>query len=155
MNAAPAYWLKISGTGESPHVDGDWWSYSADWRRRFGSVSMFPRRPRVGPGDRLISYAAGSFRAFGEGRIFRVEEVLTEPQVGPHERWRWMVDTELLIAGPRLEHCPTILEIGVWRRSLGRHSHIALSGEQGELAERLIAAAAERHGALVASGSPP
>jgi hypothetical protein len=53
-----------------------------------------------------------------------------------------------LIAGPGLGFCPTIADIGVSRRSLGRHSHIRLSREQGELAEELIAEAAEQFGAL-------
>ena len=145
-----AWWLKTSGSGDSPHLAPDWAARLASWRGRYGSVSMFPRRPRIERGDRLVSYAAGSHREFGESRIFLVEEVLSdEPEPGPHDRWPWLVHTRPLIAGPGLDRCPEITEIGIVRRSLGRHSHVRLSDEQGERAAALIARAAADHGALV------
>jgi hypothetical protein len=62
------------------------------------------------------------------------------------------VRTRTLVAGPRLEYCPTITDIGVMRRSLGRHSHIRLTGEQGRRAEELIRETAAEFGSLV--GNP-
>jgi hypothetical protein len=144
------YWLKLNGTGDSPYEDGDWASRRAGWFRRYGEVSMFPRVPRIEAGDRLIDYAVGSHDAFGEGRIFAVTAVLGDPEQSPHERWPVQVRTRVLIAGPSLGFCPTIADIGVNRRSLGRHSHIRLTREQGERAEELIAEAAERFGSLQA-----
>lgn len=76
------------------------------------------------------------------------EVVSTAPEASPHPRWPWMVRTRSLIAGPRLEHCPTITDIDVERTSLRRQSHIHLTDGQGERAELLIARAAERFGGL-------
>src|ERR687893_89713 len=117
------YWLKIAGTGDSPFEDGDW-------------------AARREAGDRMIDYAAGSYRFFGEGRIFGVTEAVSDPEPSPHERWPVQVRTRTLVAGPRLEFCPSVDDIGVMLRSLGRHSHIKLTPEQGERAHELIAAAA-------------
>jgi hypothetical protein len=72
--------------------------------------------------------------------------VLTDPEPSGHPRWGWQVRVRLLIAGPRLEHCPTLAEVEVDRRSLGRHSHIRL--RFGHRAEVLIQRAADRYGAL-------
>jgi hypothetical protein len=58
------------------------------------------------------------------------------------------VQIRQLIAGPSLGFCPTIADIGVSRRSLGRHSHIRLTSEHGQRAEELIAEAAEQFGSL-------
>jgi hypothetical protein len=145
-----AYWLKVTGTGEEPFDRRDWAVRHESWRRQYGSVSMFPRRPNVKAGHRFVCYAAGSHTVFGEGRIYLVEEVVSDrPEPSPHERWNWMVRTRRLIAGPGLERCPRITEIDVERGSLRRHSHIHLTDEQGINAEKLIAQAAERHGALL------
>ena len=111
---------------------------------------MFPRVPTIEPGDRLIEYAAGSARWFGEGRVFAVSEAVSGPEPSPHERWPVQVRTRTLTAGPRLEYCPSVNDIGVMLRSLGRHSHIKLSEAQGREAERLIAAAAREFGSLSA-----
>jgi hypothetical protein len=142
------YWLKMNGTADHPHVKSDWAARRARWAREHGEVSMFPRVPRIEAGDRLIEYAVGSHREFGEGRIFAVSEVLSGPEPSPHDRWPVQVRTRMLIAGPSLGFCPTIADIGVLRRSLGRHSHIRLTREQGERAEELIAEAAEEFGSL-------
>ena len=143
------YWLKLNGTAQDPHHSGDWASRRDRWWHRFGEVSMFPRVPSIQAGDRLIDYAVGSHYAFGEGRIFAVAEAVSDPEPSPHERWPVQVRTRELIAGPSLGFCPTIADIGVSRRSLGRHSHIRLSDEQGGEAEELIREAAEEFGSLV------
>jgi hypothetical protein len=145
------YWLKVTGTAERPFDDGDWAARRRGWVAGYGEVSMFPRVPRIEAGDRLVDYAVGSHRFFGEGRLYAVHEVLSDPEPSPHERWPVQVPTRLAVAGPRLEFCPSIDEIGVWRRSLGRHSHIRLSDEQGRRAEELITQTAAEFGALHAS----
>ncbi len=67
-----AYWLIVTGTGERPHVDGDWVSRERDWVAERGSIHMFSRRPSVVEGDRLVSYAAGSHLFLDEGRFFKL-----------------------------------------------------------------------------------
>src|SRR3954470_15520207 len=143
-----SYWLKINGTGDSPFDDGDWFKRKRRWVDDHGQVSMFPRVPTIEPRDRLIEYAAGSARFFGEGRLFAVREAapLSEPS-GPECR-TVLIRTRTLVAGPRLELCPSVNDIGVLLRSLGRHSHIRLREEQGRKAEALIEAAAREWGAL-------
>ena len=107
-------------------------------------MSAFPRRPRIGAGDRLVNYAVGSARSFGAGRIYLVEEVVSdEPEPGRHERWPWVVRVEPVVSVPSLSRAPELRDIGVSPRSLSQHSHIGLSHEQGKLAERLIWEAGE------------
>ena len=90
-------------------------------------------------------YAAGSAAAFGAGRLFAIEEVLSEePEPSGHERWPWRLHTRMLISVPLLSHCPTLDEIGVVARSLGRHSHIRLPDAQGRRAEELMRRYAEQ-----------
>jgi hypothetical protein len=109
---------------------------------------MFPRVPTIAEGDRLVDYAVGSHRFFGEGRFYALNEAVSDPEPSPHERWPVQVRTRTLVAGPRLEYCPTLPEIAVMRRSLGRHSHLRLSEEQGTRAEELIREAAAEYGSL-------
>jgi hypothetical protein len=142
------YWLKLNGTGDRPYTTGDWAARRAPWVLEHGEVSMFPRVPRIEAGDRLVEYAVGSHHEFGEGRIFAVSDVISDPGPSPHHRWPVQVRTRTLIAGPALGFCPTIADIGVMRRSLGRHSHIRLTQKQGERAEQLIAETAEQFGSL-------
>lgn len=142
------YWIKVAGTGDAPFDRGDWYSRSENWRREWGDFSMFPRRPRVAPGDRFLVYAAGSYVNFGEGRFFAAHEVVSDVIETEHPRWKWAVDVEVLVRGPRLEFCPMISDIGVQRRSLGRHSHIGLTEDQGRRGELLLARAAKQWGSL-------
>ena len=145
-----AHWIKVSGTRDDPmHVD-DWGPRHSAWRREQGPISAFPRRPRIGRGDRLVNYAAGSARWFGSGRIFMVDEVVSdEPEPGGHPRWPWVVKVERVASVSLLSWAPAIEDIGVRARSLSQQSHVRLTGEQGELAERLIREAAAE---LEASG---
>jgi hypothetical protein len=140
------YWIKCTGTAQSPFDTDDWRPRRRDWHREQGPISAFPRRPRIAGGDRLVNYAVGSARAFGSGRIYLVEEVVSEePEPGGHERWPWVVKVKELVSVPRLSLAPELREIGVSPRSLSQHSHIRLSLEAGRLAERLIRQAAH-HG---------
>jgi hypothetical protein len=146
--AGSGYFIKVAGTAEGP-VPADWAVAHGRWVKQFGEASTFSRRPRVNRGDRFISYAVGSYERVREGRIYLVSEVVSAaPEPSPHPRWPWMVRTHSLIAGPRLEHCPTITEIDVDRSSLRRQSHIHLTDQQGQRAEVLIARAAEQFGSL-------
>ena len=136
------YWIKCSGTSQQPLDVDDWRLRRRAWQRNQGPVSAFPRRPRIERGDRLVNYAVGSARAFGAGRIYLVEEVLSaEPEPGGHERWPWVVEVREVLSVPRLSIAPELREIGVSPRSLSQHSHIRLSQEAGRLAERLISEA--------------
>ena len=142
------YWLLMAGTSERP-MKADWYASGREWRRSFGEVSMFSRRPRIAVADRLVFYAVGSPRSFKAGRICAVTEVTGEPTLSNHDRWPWKVARTFVVAGPRLEHCPTLDDIDVATTSVRSHSHIRLTEEQGQRAEELIAEAARRHGSLL------
>jgi len=126
------WWLCIAGTGERPYTEAD--------RKGRPPRHRFPRRPRIERGDRLVIYAAGSAREYGEGRVFALEEALSdEPEPTGHERWSWEIRTRRLVGVPSLAVAPTLRDIGVSTRSIGRHSHIRLTESQGRLAEELFA----------------
>jgi hypothetical protein len=138
------YWIKCAGTSEHPFDTDDWRPRRRAWQDEHGPISAFPRRPRIERGDRLVGYAVGSARAFGSGRIFLVEEVVSdEPEPGGHPRWPWVVQVRELAAVARLSLAPELREIGVSPRSLSQHSHIGLSPQAGRLADRLIRQAAD------------
>jgi hypothetical protein len=141
--SAMAYWLVAWGTAEDPMVPprDDWRARRARWSALHGDVHMFPRRPRITPGDVLVAYAVGSAQAFGEGRVFALHEALAEAQPSRHERWRWQVPVRLLRGVSYLGHAPTLRDIGVSSRSVRQQSHIRLSDEQGRRAADLIDAA--------------
>ena len=133
------YWIKVAGTGEDAFTVARWQERRARFAREGSLPSLFPRRPRIAAGDRLVLYASGSAAAYGEGRIFAVEEVLSEePEPSGRERWTWMVETRLLAGAPSLAVAPALREIGVSPRSLRQHSHIRLDADQGRRAERLM-----------------
>jgi hypothetical protein len=89
-------------------------------------------------GDRLIVYGVGSARGFGEGKIFAVDEVTSEPFESDHPRWTWAVGTKLLGGIDSLWDAPGLSAIDVDPLSVRRQSYIRLSREQGEKACRLI-----------------
>ena len=127
----PAWWLLLAGTGERPYTEAD--------RRRRPERHRFPRRPRIARGDMLVVYAAGSAREYGEGRVFAVEEAVSdEPHISGHERWKWEIETRRLTSVP-LPVAPTLRDIGVSTRSIGRHSHIRLTDSQAELSLQAFA----------------
>src|SRR3954453_24106058 len=96
---AMAWWVKVAGTGEAPYTQERW-----DERRpRTRNRSLFPKRPRIERGDRLVVYASGSAALYGESRFIAIEEVLSdEPEPSGHERWRWQLETRLVIAVPQI-----------------------------------------------------
>jgi hypothetical protein len=121
-----AWWLLLAGTGERPYTEAD--RLARPERHRFS------RRPSISRGDDLVIYAAGSAREYGEGRVFALEECVShEPYLSGHERWKWEIATKRRVS-VALPWAPTLLDIGVSTRSIGRHSHIRLTDRQGELA---------------------
>ncbi len=84
--------------------------------------TAFPRRPRMGTGDRLVLYASGWQRVFG------IAEVVSEPTTDEPmaTRWPWSVRVELLLVVPVLANAPPVEAIGVAPRSMSQHSHIRL-----------------------------
>jgi hypothetical protein len=134
----PAVFLKAHGTGASPLPDR--------WMRAGSSLvdpgrTAFPRRPRIGPGDRLLLYASGWRCVFG------VAEVLDEPSTdvpSPADpgRWPWSVSVELLIVVPLLSNAPPLEAIGVSPRSMSQHSHIRVEPRHLELAVEALAGVA-------------
>lgn len=125
-----SWWLAIAGTAEQPYTEAD--RVTRPERHRF------PRRPRIERGDMLAVYASGSAREYGEGRVFALEEVVSEePEPSGDARWRWQVETRRLISLP-LALAPTLRDLAVSTRSIGRHSHIRLTDRQGEIARELF-----------------
>ena len=137
------YWIKVAGTGEEPFSDARWQERRARFGRDGTLPSLFPRRPRIERGDRLVLYASGSAAEYGEARIFAIEEVVSpEPEPSGRERWTWMVETRLLAGAASLARAPAVREIGVSPKSLRQHSHIRISADQGRRAEALMASLA-------------
>jgi hypothetical protein len=138
-----AWWIKVAGTGEQAYTQERWDERRERMTREGHGPSLFPRRPGIQRGDRLVVYASGSAALYGEGRFIAVEEVLSaEPEPSGHERWPWRLDTRLVAAVEALDRAPALRDIGVSPKSLRQHSHIRLTGEQGREALGLL----RRHG---------
>lgn len=130
----PQWWLCMAGTAARPYTEAD--RVARPERHRF------PRRPRIARGDRLAIYASGSAHEYGEGRVFALEECVSdEPHPSGHVRWKWEVATRRLLSVP-LPLAPTLLDIGVSTRSIGRHSHIRLTEGQAQRAREALSDAA-------------
>lgn len=92
------------------------------------------KRPTVQPGDRCVLYAA-VWQA-----VYALAEVTGEPENDPgRKRWAWSFPIRPLAAAADLHDAPAVEEIGVFPRSIWRHSHIRLTTEQYEAAVRAIA----------------
>jgi hypothetical protein len=133
------WWIKVAGTGESAYTQERWDERRAHMASEGSGVSLFPKRPRIRRGDRLVVYASGSAAAYGEARFVAVEQVLSpEPVPSGHERWKWQLETELVAAVESLDRAPALREIGVSPKSLRQHSHIGLADAQGLAALNLL-----------------
>src|SRR3954469_13281441 len=140
-----AWWIKVAGTGESAYTQERWDERRARMARDSSGPSLFPKRPRIARGDRLVVYASGSAALYRAGRFVAIEEVLSEePEPSGHERWRWRLHTRLVAAIEDLAMAPALRDIGVSPKSLRQHSHIRLSEEQGERALDLLQIAGGR-----------
>src|SRR3954454_15465632 len=127
--------VKVAGTGEAPYTQERW----DERRQRTRNRSLFPKRPRIERGDRLVVYASGSAALYGEPRFIAIEEVLSEePEPSGHERWRWQLETSLVLGVDELAHAPALRAIGVSPKSLRQHSHIRLTEEQGPAPYELL-----------------
>jgi hypothetical protein len=115
-----AHWLKAVGHARGPLPER--WLEDGD---NVGVLqrSGFPRRPRIGPGDRLVLYASVWKRVFG------VVEAVSEPFTRDHPRWPWVIEVEPLLVVPRLADAPPVEAIGVAARSMSQQSHIALPAD--------------------------
>lgn len=134
-----SWWIKVAGTGEHAYTQARWGERLAAARRGETGRFISPRRARLRRGDLLVVYASGSAADYGEGRFVAIEEVLSEePEPSGHERWRWQMDTRLVIGVESLASAPALREIGVSPKSLRQHSHIRLTDEQGRRAEMLL-----------------
>lgn len=134
-----AWWIKVAGTGETAFSQERWDARRARMRAGGAAPSLFPKRPRIAQGDRLVVYASGSAALYGEARFVAIEEVVSgEPEPSGHERWRWRLHTRLLTSVDQLAMAPALREIGVSPKSLRQHSHIRLTDEQGRMAEELL-----------------
>jgi hypothetical protein len=127
--------LKAHGTGTTPLPDH--WVAAGSSLVAPGRTG-FPRRPRIGAGDRLVLYASG-WRC-----IFGVAEVSDEPACDPGRsaRWPWSVPVELLLVVPVLSNAPPVEAIGVAPRSMSQQSHIRLEERHLELAFEALAGVA-------------
>ena len=126
----------LKGIGHARWSLPDAWLEDEGGTARLGRTG-FPRRPRIGPGDRLVYYAAG-WKA-----VFAVVEVVGEPVAeGANPRWPWVVDVEPLLAIPRMDAAPPVEAIGVAARSMSQQSHIRLTPEQYTRAVEAIASVA-------------
>ena len=136
MAPGRAHWLKALGSAEAPLSDA-WLEEDGAAARRL-TLTGFPRRPRIEPGDRLVYYAS-VWR-----RVFAVVEVVGDPtdEHPVSARWPWTVAVEPLLVVPRLENAPPVEAIGVPARSMSQQSHIHLRPEQYELAVEVLASVA-------------
>jgi len=130
--------LKAHGTGASPLPDR--WLSSGSSLLDPGRTA-FPRRPRMGPGDRLVLYASGWRCVFGVAEV--VGEPSTDvPSPADPVRWPWSVPVELLVVVAQLSDAPPVEAIGVSPRSMSQQSHIRLEPRHLELAIEALAGVA-------------
>jgi len=95
------------------------------------------RRPSVQRGDLALCYASGW------QNVFAVVEVVGDPENEPgRDRWRWRFALRPSLAVARISEAPPVEGVGVFPRSLGRHSYIRLTPEQFEAGRAAIAEAA-------------
>ena len=92
-------------------------------------------------GDLAICYAS-VWQA-----VFALVEVISDPEDDrqrQRQRWRWSFGIRPLLALDDLDRSIPAEEVGIFPRSLWRHSYIRLSPEQFEAARAAIERAARR-----------
>jgi hypothetical protein len=123
--AALNYWLLVRGRGDNP--------LPAEVHAREIRAHSSSKRPSVEPGDLAVLYAA-VWQA-----VFAIAEIVGEPEHDPErERWSWRFPIRPLAAVADLHDAPAVEEIGVFPKSIWRHSHIRLTPEQFQQAGELI-----------------
>lgn len=135
--SAPAgCWLKIVGTSRAALPDD--WLGSAAGRDLLSRVRFPPnKRPSgIARGDRLVYYASGRHVFFAV-----VETTSPEPyKDGGDARWPFVLDVRPRLLLARLEHAPSLEELGLRKGPLSvrRGSHIRLDRSQYRLALEAI-----------------
>ena len=114
----------------------------ADVRRNEQGGTAFPKRPRsINKGDTLIIYAVVSWKLFGRGRIYAVEEVLSEEaEERGRDPYTWVLPTRRVAVAPSLARAPTLSDIDVDSRAVARRPYLRLDDDKGRQAEALIRA---------------
>jgi hypothetical protein len=121
----PQHWLLVRGTGDRPLVQ----RVSAKSLRSHHST----RRPSVQRGDLAACYAS-VWQV-----VFALVEVAGDPENEPGGgRWRWRFPIRPLLVLDDLREAPPVEAVGVFPRSLGRHSYVRLTPEQYEAAATAI-----------------
>jgi hypothetical protein len=121
-------WLLVRGRGDRPLV--------ADVDPATIRAHSSSKRPSVAPGELAVLYAAVWQAVFG------IVEITGPPENDPaRERWAWRFPIRPLALVDDLRRGPAVEEIGVFPRSLWRHSHIRLTPEQFAAARAAISAA--------------
>jgi hypothetical protein len=127
----PQHWLLVRGTGERPLPE----QVGRDALRRHGST----RRPSVQKGDLAVCYAS-VWQV-----VFALVEVTGDPENDPQrERWRWSFPLRVRLVVGDLRAAPPVEAIGVFPRSLGRHSYVRLTRAQLEAAREVLVEAGAR-----------
>ncbi len=136
----PDLWLKTLGLGMLRAPD-DWANRPHGPRKvKLDQAVMFPHRPSVMPGDRLVYYAAGWGVIFAEGEAISVPyEDRSYVEAG--RTWPWWVNV-------RLDHRREFIHDGVpldaisvgrdLRRLMRRRSHIRLTRAEYDAAVRVL-----------------
>jgi len=110
-------WLLVRGTGERPLPE----RVTPESLRRHSST----RRPAVQKGDLAVCYAS-RWQV-----VFALVEVTGDPENDPERtRWRWSFAIRPLLLVGDLREAPPVEAVGVFPRSLGRHSYVRLTEEQ-------------------------
>jgi hypothetical protein len=130
------YWLVNSGTVEDPWLEDVVRRYRT-WNAANGDVQMFPFRPRMTVGDKLIHRIVGS----PECELVAVGEVVSKAELSGNERWPWQVGRRLLYVCDSLPHAPTAARAGIAAKGLRVTKRLTV--HEGQLAESLIVAAGQ------------
>lgn len=143
----PKFWLKALGMGMGkpgePLEPGE--PLRDDWTELDNGLLkrrvMFPRRPSVERGDRIVYYSAGR----GRGLIFAEGEVTSYPyeeRSDRRPRYPWWVDVRLDLGCDFIHDGVPLETLSVdgrdLRRLMRRRSHIRLTPREYEAAIRAL-----------------
>jgi len=127
------FWLKALGTGTERLVDAWADKKHGAGRKTLDKAVMFPRRPSIARGDRIVYSAAGSGLVFAEGEVvsFPYEDDSFSDST---RRYPWWVNV-------RIDHRREFIHDGVpldalsvdgrnLRKLMRRRSHVRLSPKE-------------------------
>lgn len=139
------FWLKALGLSGHP-VQDDWANklHYGHQKAQLDKRVMFPRKPRIKPGDRLVYYAVGNGVIFAEGEALSIpyEE---ESFIGPDKRpYPWWVNMRIDHRREFIHDGIPLNDISVGERELSRlmrrRSHIRLTRAEYNAAVRALKA---------------